>query len=156
MRSFGKSAATSGMEPWGNPLPAGRSRVSEPLPPAYASARWQGESASGADLPRLRSINQLRPQFGNSLTLLVTHEKSLYREPFHGRRELAELAAGANAFRNWFTSPLLFKMALGTQRRNRRAWSVLREMIGTVHAPRNWADEHDLYLYGRKKGESSP
>ncbi|HEX6809792.1 MAG TPA: hypothetical protein VF118_17525 [Gemmatimonadaceae bacterium] len=152
MTSFGKSAATSGMEPWGNPLPAGGRRVSEALPPTYASAEWQADSASEADLSRLRSINQLRPQFGNSLTLLVTHEKSLYREPFHGQREPAELVAGANAFRNWFTSPLLLNMALGTDRRNRRAWSVLREMIGTVHAPRNWADEHDLYLYGRTKG----
>lgn len=155
MASFGKATVTSAMEPWGNPLPAGGHRVSEASPPTYGFASSQAESFLGADLARLRGANQPRSLFANSLTLLVTYDKRTLQGSRHLQRELSDMLPSATAIGNRFTSTLLFKIATSPPRRNRRAWSVLREMIGTVHAPRNWADDHDLYLYGSKKGESS-
>ena len=155
MASFGKATVTSAMEPWGNPLPAGGHRVSEASPPTYGSASSQAESVLGADLPRFRGANQPRSLFANSLSLLVTYDKKTLQDSRHLRRELSELPPSPRAIGNRFTSTLLFKIATSPPRRNRRAWSVLREMIGTVHAPRNWADDHDVYLYGRPKDESS-
>jgi hypothetical protein len=31
------------------------------------------------------------------------------------------------------------------------AWDVLRSLIGCVEAPRDWAEEHNHYLYGQEK-----
>jgi hypothetical protein len=31
------------------------------------------------------------------------------------------------------------------------AWDVLEKLVGSVEGPRDWADEHDHYLYGTPK-----
>lgn len=33
-------------------------------------------------------------------------------------------------------------------------WDVLEELAGTVEAPRDWAREHDHYLYGTAKRQA--
>jgi hypothetical protein len=34
---------------------------------------------------------------------------------------------------------------------DKNAWEVLREMAGTIEGPRDWAAQHDHYLYGTPK-----
>jgi len=34
------------------------------------------------------------------------------------------------------------------------AWAMLETLTGTVEAPRDWASEHDHYLYGVPKRQS--
>ena len=34
------------------------------------------------------------------------------------------------------------------------AWDVLESLTGTIEAPRDWANEHDHYLYGTSKRQS--
>jgi len=34
------------------------------------------------------------------------------------------------------------------------AWSTLESLAGTIEAPRDWASEHDHYLYGTPRAES--
>jgi len=35
------------------------------------------------------------------------------------------------------------------------AWDVLEAMTGTIEAPLDWSSEHDHYLYGTPKRETS-
>ena len=37
------------------------------------------------------------------------------------------------------------------------AWGALEELVSTIDAPRDWAKEHDHYLYGSaKRGQETP
>ena len=44
--------------------------------------------------------------------------------------------------------------ALPARQEGSDAWSTLESLTGTIEAPRDWAHEHDHYLYGTPKRES--
>lgn len=144
------------LEPWGNRLPQARHQVSEPTT-TYRSARPQIESFRdrASTWPQFRTVNQRGSQFGNSLIRLLPYGTKDHQESFEMQRIPSRKAPVGNVPRNAFEYILLAHLPLRRIVRNRDAWSALREIIGTVHGPKNWADQHDHYLYGHKTGESS-
>ena len=37
------------------------------------------------------------------------------------------------------------------EKRGENAWDILESLAGTIDAPKDWANEHDHYLYGTTK-----